>query len=488
MSQLAKKRDLTIGPVSRTLLFLALPLVLTNVMQMVYNFTDLFWLGRLPGNAAEAFSVIGNTVNFSWFIAAASAALTMAGASLMGQYTGANNDEGVKGVFGQLVLIVGCSLLFFISLSLYGFEGFLIWLETPEEILVATNRYLQITIPSMAAGFLFGLYQSVAHARGETTIPMIIQLVGVVVNMVLDPILIFGYLGAPALGIEGAAWATLTGRVLTALISLGVMWLSYRPLIPNKWCYYKINVVIFKRIFKIAVPQALSGSVTSFGFVLLQKFVNFYGVSVIAVYQMSNQFISLFLIPAMGVNNALGPFIAQNIGADQKERAVQAVNSGMRWVLFIMGIGTLVLFFFPAECTALLIDDPEVIELSIPMFKILSVSAFICSAMFIWMSAFSGTGHTKPLMVINISRLWLCRVPFTFLLSGWVLVHPTVSVSIWGQWAQHFQGFFELCAAPLAAAPHEALWWASLLSNIVTTFWTWWLFRKGDWQHKTIVD
>jgi Na+-driven multidrug efflux pump len=200
---------------------------------------------------------------------------------------------------------------------------------------------------------------------------------------------------------------------------------------------------------------------------------------VISTYSIGNRLIGFFMMPAMGISNALASVIGQNLGADKIDRAEKSVSVAMKLVMAIMTTGCLIMFFFGAYLTKFFIDDPAVIEAGKRMFRIVAVAANIFGIMFVFMGVFNGSGHTKPAMLVNISRLWFFRIPLTYMLSGYLLNFSFFQSDI-------FVAIISKLSAPLSEHPYDALWWAMLISNILASTWAYLIYRKGRWKKARI--
>ncbi len=443
-------------------------------MHVFYNLTDTFWVGKLADGACDAVAVTNNVFPLVWFISSLSGGIGTAATVLISHYTGSNNTDNVKKVTGQVSVFIGVFSLCFVLLGLLGGETLIEWLGTPEEIKANAVSYLKVIMTSMVFMLWFGLFQSLSHARGNSVIPMKIQLSAVLFNVVLDPILIFGWFDFPECGVMGAAYATFAARMLTILLALFFLLRHYRDVLPGL-NELKPDLDMLKKVVRIAVPSSLSQSTTSFGFLVLQNFVNHYGTVVCTVYALNNRFVGLFLIPAMGINNAMVAIIGQNLGAGKVERAEKSVWLALKLVLVLMGIGTVFLFYYGGELTRLFINDDQVVQMSAHMFKIVSISAFLCSAMFIFTSTMDGAGHTRMSMTVSIVRLWLFRIPFSYLLSGFFIYFYGVKEGVAFQFLDLFRSFPQ-------ATSYDGLWWAMLISNAIGLVWSWLLFKSGRWK------
>ena len=470
--------DLTKGNLLKNLIRLALPIVFSNFLQTFYNLTDAFWLGKLGENARNAVSVAGMTFPLVFFLSSFGFGFVVAGTSLISQYKGADMPEKMKEVVGQFLIILLIFSVIFILGSFIFLDQILYLLHTPSEIYLSAKEYISIILSGMIFMFIFLSYQSFSHGLGDTISPMKIQVISVSINVILDPILIFGIGFFPKMEIKGAAIATLTARIIAALFAIYYL-IKKSPHILPKMKNLVPELTMIKRILKISIPASTGFSMTSFGFLILQGFVNSFGTVVISIFSIGNRMIGLFMMPAMGISSALASVIGQNLGAKQIKRAEKSFFVAFKLTMTFMIIGCSILFFFGAFLTQFFINDTAVIEVGKRMFRVTSFAALVFSNLFMFMGVFNGSGHTKPSMFLNIARLWLFRIPLVFILSGKII--PLLPI----KWKLLIDFLCRL-AQPLAAFPYDALWWSMLISNILASILAYSIFRQGKWKQAKI--
>jgi len=457
---------------------LSLPIMLSNFFQTFYNLTDAFWLGKLGETAREAVSVAGLAFPLIFFLSSFGFGFVIAGTSLIAQYKGANKMEKMKEVVGQFVLIIAIFSLIFISVGLIFINDILHLLQTPDEIFDLAKRFISIIIIGMVFMFIFLSYQSFSHGLGDTISPMKIQIISVSLNVVLDPLMIFGIGFFPRMGTIGAAWATLIARVVAAVIAI-IFLFRKTPYIIPKLPDIKPAKEMLMRILKISIPASLAQSMTSFGFIILQGFVNSFGTVVMSAYAINNRIISFFMMPAMGVSNGLASIVGQNIGAQKIKRAEKSVNVALLLVLAIMFTGSLLVYLYGGSITQFFINDPKVIEVGRRMFKVTPIASFIFGILFVFIGAFNGAGHTKPVMLLNIGRLWFIRIPLVYILSGTVLNITFLKGSF-------LYPILQRISLPLSTYPYESLWWSMVVSNTICSIIAYLIYKRGGWKEPRI--
>ncbi|MBU4486805.1 MAG: MATE family efflux transporter [Candidatus Delongbacteria bacterium] len=452
--------------------------MLANLLQTFYNLTDTFWLGKLT-DGRDAVAVVGMSFPLVFFISSFGIGFTIAGTSLTAQYKGAGRISEIKKIFAQYILLLVTFSVVFLALAYSFIDAVLKLINTPEQIFENSEIYLSYIISGMVFMFIGMLYQSFAHGFGDTISPMKIQLIAVGINIMLDPILIFGIGFIPSMGIRGAAIATLFSRFVAAILSvvfifkkLHIIVPKFREIIPDK--------IILKQIIKISLPSSIGMSMTSFGFVFLQGFVNSYDTVIMSAHTIGNRLTSLFMMPAMGLGNALASIVGQCLGAKKIDRAKESIKTTFISVIILLAPINILIYFYGGHLTQFFVNDPEVVSKGIRMFKILSVASFSFGIIHVFMGVFNGSGFTKYNMLLNSARLWAFRIPLVYIMSGRILDYEIFASILL------LRPFFEKMAIPLKEHPYEALWWSMIISNFITFAWALMLYSKGNWTKGTI--
>ncbi|MCP4290282.1 MAG: MATE family efflux transporter [bacterium] len=446
-------RDMTQGPLVRHLLAVAWPVSVSFLLQTFYNLVDAFWLGKLGKSALVAPTV---TMNIVFIGIALAMGLGQAGTTLISQYKGANRPESMGRAAGQSFILqigVGCLIA---GLGLLFAPQLLHFLQTPADAFEGTLLYMRWILAGVPLMFIFHVYQGIYTGLGDTKGPMRINIATVILNLLLDPLFIFGWGPVPAMGVGGAAIATVIARAVASLLAIhAILGGSGFRIHPSdlRWDQKMIS-----RLFKIGIPLSLGQAGTSLGFTLLIGIVNSFGSSVTAAFGVGHRIIMMVSVPAIALSQANATAVGQNLGAGFVDRAVKSVRNSAFLVTLILLPLTTATFFFGEHITHWFIADPEVIAYGRDLFRITSFSVFAFSLILVIFGAFSGSGHTLPVMVVNMGRLWAVRIPASWLLAVVMDKGPV------------------------------GLWWAMNISNIVagTVAFIW--FMKGEWKKPVIGD
>jgi putative MATE family efflux protein len=473
-----KHNDLTTGSIWNNLLKLSIPIMLANLLQTFYNLTDTFWLGKLT-NGKDMVAVVGMSFPLIFFISSFGIGFSIAGTSLSSQYKGAGQIDQIKKIFAQYIILLFTFSIIFLFGSIYLIDEILSLINTPEHIMSDASLYLSYILPGMIFMFIGMLYQSFSHGFGDTISPMKIQLVSVGLNVLLDPVLIFGIGFIPSMGVRGAAIATLFSRFVAAILAIIFIFRRLHQIVP-KFRDIKPDKEVMKTIIKVSLPSSIGMSMTSFGFVFLQGFVNSYDTVIMSAHTIGNRVTSLFMMPAMGLSQALASVVGQCLGAKKIDRAKKSIKATFIAITAFLTPIYIVIFIFGGYFIQFFVNDPDVISKGIRMFKILSVASFSFSIIHIYMGIFNGSGYTKYTMMFNTARLWLFRIPLVYILSGRFLDYSIFAAD------NFLRTSLEYLALPLKEHPWEALWWSMVISNFITLFIAILLYKRGKWEKGTI--
>lgn len=391
------------GSILQAVLLLAVPVMINSFIQSLYNLTDTFWLGKIGTDNQAAITLVSPLqsilINFG-------AGITTAGAILIAQYLGARDDRQANEMANHICI---CSLGFSLVCAAVCWlitPGIVSWLGARGVIYEYGISYLRIVVLDMPFLFAINLFTSVKQAQGDTLRPMLLNLLGVVINMILDPLFLMVF----HMGIGGAALATMAAKIPGAVIALTVL---SRPgqLIQLNFKNFHFDKSKLMAIVKIGLPTAIGGSTMQLGFLLMTKNVHAYGEAATTAYGIGNKINGVITLPASGIGSALSTIAGQNFGASQISRVKKSFHISLR-------VGTVFLFIFGMLLSRRFIAEPMVRFFTsdarvIPMATdFLSIMAFWC-----WTNAFynvsqglfQGCGHTVVTMAVDASRIWVFR-------------------------------------------------------------------------------
>jgi len=398
--------DVFANPIHISLFKLSWPIMITNIVQSLYNMVDAFYLGKLGkvkfSAPTIAFPIIFIFMSFSMGLASA-------GTALVAQHIGAGNTRKAENSAMQtLTLSVFISLV----IGLWGFfnSGWILKLLNIEEpIFGFAESYLKIIFLGMPFSFIMFAIVAIVRGWGNTVFTMNISVVSILLNIVLDPLLIFG-IGFPRLEVVGAAWATVISRAVASIYSLYILFTGGLG--------FKLHLVDIKpdwkdmlKILRIGMPAAIGQMITAMGFSIIMGIIAVFGPAVVSAYGVGNRVTSTITMVGMSISGAVSTMVGQFLGADDLKSVDETVRKGSVITFLIVSTMCTFLFFFGKQLTGIFVDDPEVVELGEIYFRLVSFSVPLFSVLSIIMGAFQGSGHNTLIAVVNITRLWGIRVP-----------------------------------------------------------------------------
>ncbi|MBN2874845.1 MAG: MATE family efflux transporter [Spirochaetales bacterium] len=409
---------------SATILRIGLPIMLSNIIEIVYNLTDTFFLGRLGTAEVSAPSI---TFSMVFFLTIFGVGLSGAGTTLIAQSAGKGDEPKMRHYLNQMMsLLLVTSLALAVVGSLMA-GPLLRLLNTPAEVFSFAHDYLRIIFLGMPFTFIFFVLQASHTATGNTATPVRVHLLAILLNMALDPLLIFGLGPFPALGVAGAAIATIFSQGVGAVLSLIVL-IGKTKRLHLDWQEMKPVAVSWKLLLKIGLPASIGQALSAFGFTVLQGVVNTFGTAVIVAFGVGNRLMNMFNIPSHGIANATTSLVGRALGARDEQLAGRVVKVALILVvaleLPLLGLSVL----YGGDLVRIFVSDPEAIRLGDIMFKVVSPSLLLFALFFALSGAFQGAGDTKIILGMAIFRLWVVRVPLAYLLAYTTSLGP---LSIW---------------------------------------------------------
>jgi len=412
--QNSKNINLTEGPVIKTLITLSVPIIFANLLQTAYQLTDTFWVGRLGAEAVAAVSISFPVI---FLLVSLGGGLAMAGTILIAQFKGKQNEVMTNHIAAQTLLMV-----VFISLILavigYSLAPWLVNLMGAEESVTSQAvSYMRISFIGVVFMFTFFVYQSLMRGVGDVKTPMYIVLGTVLLNLILDPLFIFGYKFIPGFGVGGAAVASIATEGLSALIGV-ILLFKGKYSIHTKWQDFKPDFSLIKKMFRLGFPTSIEQSVRALGMNFMTFLVVGFGTVAIVAYGIGGRILSFIIIPAFGLSIATSTLVGQNIGAGKIERAEEVIRKGAVISFVSLSIVGVIMFLTADFLAALFVPgETEAILSSAHFIRIISLSFGFIGLQLIYNGAFRGAGDTFIAMILSIISLWILQFPLAYLLS-----------------------------------------------------------------------
>lgn len=394
------------------------PIMLASLLDTIYQLVDTFWLGRLSGGeGGDAVAALQISFPIIWFLVAFIMGFSMAGVAFVSQLNGAGRLKEADRAGAQILSMAVISGVLSSTLLFLAAGTVLSFVTKNPALLKASSDYITVLAVGLPFMFINGTFRGLLTSAGNTFTPMIITIASNIINLVLDPFLITGYGPFPAMGIKGAAIATVISGSFAAIISLFYLFEGKKG-IHIKLKNMKPDFIWIKKIIKVGFPAALGHSAEAFGFVVLSFLIGSLENSrtALAAYGIGSRLISLSSIALMGFAQSLTTIVGQKLGANMIKSAAKSVKEGMLTMFLVLLVETAIMVFFRRELVSLFIpEEPDIIEegcrfllyfgSAVPLFGILrSVNA-----------TFSAAGVNMPVLIMGVFRLWVFRLPLVYL-------------------------------------------------------------------------
>lgn len=406
------KRDLTQGSIPRGLLGFALPLILGNLLQQLYNLADTWVVGRFIGEGALA--AVGSSYTLMTFLTSILLGLCMGSSVYFSiQYGRQDPDRLRNGIFQSFLLIGGLTLL--LNLTVYlALDGILVLLQIPPDILGLTKEYLQWIFAGMVATFLYNFFANLLRSVGDSATPLVFLGISVVLNIGLD-ILFVVPLG---MGVRGAAMATVIAQFVAGLGLCLYTWFAFPALRVQKRHRYWDRAAL-KNLLNLSLFTCLQQSVMNFGILMVQGLVNSFGTAVMAAFAVAVKIDTIAYMPVQDFGNAFSTFVAQNYGAEKRDRIRTGTHWAVFWVvLFCLVIGGLVCLLAPRLMAAFVGGDAaEVIAIGTGYLRIEAAFYLGIGILFLLYGYFRAVNRPAVSVVLTICSLGT-RVLLAYTLSA----------------------------------------------------------------------
>lgn len=406
------KRDLTQGSIPRGLLGFALPLILGNLLQQLYNLADTWVVGRFIGEGALA--AVGSSYTLMTFLTSILLGLCMGSSVYFSiQYGRQDPDRLRNGIFQSFLLIGGLTLL--LNLTVYlALDGILVLLQIPPDILGLTKEYLQWIFAGMVATFLYNFFANLLRSVGDSATPLAFLGISVVLNIGLD-ILFVVPLG---MGVRGAAMATVIAQFVAGLGLFLYTWFAFPALRVQKRHRYWDRAAL-KNLLNLSLFTCLQQSVMNFGILMVQGLVNSFGTAVMAAFAVAVKIDTIAYMPVQDFGNAFSTFVAQNYGAEKRDRIRTGTHWAVFWVvLFCLVIGGLVCLLAPRLMAAFVGGDAaEVIAIGTGYLRIEAAFYLGIGILFLLYGYFRAVNRPAVSVVLTICSLGT-RVLLAYTLSA----------------------------------------------------------------------
>lgn len=441
-------RDFTSDSIGKALFILSIPMVLEMIMESVFAVVDIFFVSKL---GPDAVATVGITESCMTIVYAIGMGLSTATTALVARRIG-EKKSGKAGIAAFQAIIAGLlvSLVITVPGIIYARE-FLLLMGASQQMADEGYWYPAIMFGGNAVIMLLFIINAVFRSSGDAAVSMRVLVFANLVNIVLDPLLIFGLGPFPELGLMGAAVATTTGRSLAVIYQFYILFKGKKR-IRLEWHHLKVKLDVMFQLFRLSTGGILQNIIATSSWIALVRIISELGAEVLAGYTIAIRIVVFALLPSWGLSNAASTLVGQNLGAGQPDRAERTVWMTAYANMVLLGLIGLVFIFWPEPFIRLFIDDHAVVSSGVKSLQIVSYGFAFYALGMVMTQGFNGSGDTITPTKLNVFCFWLFEIPLAYLLA----IHLKMNIT----------------GASIAIVAAESL----------LTILAWSIFRKGKWK------
>ena len=418
-----KMLELTEGNVVKGLISLVVPMIVGNLLNIAYNIVDTIWIGQMIG--PKGLGAIAVSFPIILVLQSIASGVTVASNVLIGQYFGANDKNSVLYV-SRVSTTISVILALILSIFGYIFAPMLMrFLNAADSIMEYSVSYFRISMIGFPFLFYYFLVSALLRGIGDTVRPLIFLAIASIINVILDPIMIKGLFGFPAMGLDGAAYATVFSQFISVAVS--IIYLKIKDsIVRANPLRFVFDINIIKLMFKIGLPFAAMQLIVSISWLFLNRIINTYGEEASASVAVSMRVDSLSFLPLLALSAGIATMVAQNIGANKMDRVREIYKAGLKMAIALSTFMAIFSVLFPELIVKMFTKDMSVLKYTKSYIYIVMPSIIMLSVMFATNGVINGAGKTFMLMVFAFIAHIMIRVPLAHILSN--------KMDLWGIW------------------------------------------------------
>lgn len=426
----AKGNKMAVMPVNKLMLNMGIPMIISMMLQAVYNIVDSAFVANMAESGEQALNALTLAFPVQMLMVAIGIGTGVGVNALLALRMGQGDREKASQTAGNGVFLMAVIYVVFLVFGLFGTRAYISSQTDNPVIAQMAVDYLQICCCSSFGILFFSLYEKVLQATGKSVYSTIAQITGAVINIILDPIMIYGLFGCPELGVKGAAYATVIGQIASALCGL-VFHLVVNKEIKNGLPYMKPSAKIIKEIYSIGVAAIIAQALMSVMTYLLNVIFVRIGENVVTAYGLYYKIQQFILFAAFGLRDAITPIVSFNYGLRDQKRVKDGIRYGLLYTLVIMLIGFIGLEIFAAPFAGIFGLSGETKELCISAMRVISVSYVFAGANIAFQGIFQALDGGKESLVVSVCRQFLFVIPLAYLFTDIVVKG---SCGVWLVW------------------------------------------------------
>jgi putative MATE family efflux protein len=446
------EQDFTEGKLSRAILLLSIPAVLEMVMESIFVIVDIYFVSKLGANAV---ATVGLTESMITIIYAIAIGLGTATTSMVSRRIGEKNPDAASIAAFQAILTgIVISVLIGLPGALFA-KKLLGLMGASAPILDSMSGYTRIMLGGNIVIMMLFIINAIFRSAGDAAVAMKVLWIGNIINIILDPCLIFGLGPFPHLGVTGAAVATTIGRGTAVLVQFYLLFYGNKR-IRLSAKHFVVNIKVMLKLLKLSVGSIGQNLIGTSSWIALVRILSIFGSEVVAGYTIAIRIIGFTILPSWGISNAASTLVGQNLGAKKPERAERAVwVTG--WVnMILLSVIGLILVLFPETFIRVFISNENVVISGVHGLRIISIGFVAYGLGMVLVNSFNGAGDTSTPLKINIFAFWLIEIPL-----AWFLAIKT-------------------------GLDEKGVFIAIVVAESIMTLTAWLVFRRGKWKTKEV--
>ena len=411
--KIIKENKMGVMPINKLLLSMSIPMMISMLVQALYNVVDSIFVSMINEDALTAVSL---AFPIQFLMIAVGAGTGVGVNAVLSKALGEKDYESANKAANNAVFLAGISFLLFVIIGLVATEPFFRSQTQNERIIQYGKEYLIICCTCSFGVYTQMIFERLLQSTGKTFYTMITQGVGAITNIILDPILIFGLFGFPKMGVAGAAAATVIGQSLGGILAV-IFNIRYNHEVQLRLKRFRPDWNIISKIYAVGIPSIIVQAIGSIMTYALNRILIQFTSTATAVFGVYFKLQSFIFMPVFGLNNGMVPIVAFNFGAGNKERLIKTMKLSILYAVSIMLVGVFLMQIFPASLLRLFNASDTMLSIGVPALRIISISFVFAGFCIISGSVFQALGNGVYSLVVSVARQLIVLIPAAYLLS-----------------------------------------------------------------------
>ena len=416
-------------PVNKLMLTMGIPMILSMMLQALYNIVDSAFVANMKENGEAALNALTLAFPVQMLMVAIGIGTGVGANALISKSLGAGDAKKASKSAGNTIFLATIIYILFLLFGIWGVHVYIASQSQNQMIIDMANDYLKICCIYSFGIVYFSVFEKILQATGRSLYSTAAQILGAIINVILDPILIYGLMGFPEMGVRGAAYATIIGQIVSFLAALFAH-LKFNREIENKFIYLKPSAPIIKGIYSIGFPAIVAQALMSIMTYLLNIIFVRINENVVTAYGLYYKIQQFILFAAFGLRDAITPIVSFNHGMKSRQRVNEGIHYGLKYTLLIMVVGFAILEVFASPLSSLFGLSGKTEDLCISAIRIISISYIFAGINIALQGAFQALDSGLQSLIVSICRQFLFVVPVAWIFSELVIHNPHMPVWI----------------------------------------------------------